>query len=182
MTYKKLSKEDQPVDFKFEFDRLEDKLQFVKDRVVTRNEVGEVIRELDYYEKRKNEISFSWLNGTVPSDEQKFIWHANMPLAINVCEDIYSASMRGLPKKTVEALVFVNYELDKEEEELFDVVYNYGQAQGLMSVADELYEGAKAGDPRAVKMYLEISGLLLVTEESKESAQRKKLMRISFDM
>ena len=61
-------------------------------------------------------------------------------------------------------------------------MYKFGQSKGLVAVAEELYEGAKAGDPRAVKMCLEVSGLLNMSVEDLESAAREKLMRISFDI
>jgi len=174
-----MSQELRPIDMDLEYELLDDRL---KELESTGGDVG-------YYESKRNEISLSWLNGGGGSssgngatEEENFIWHANMPISLWQCREIYEAALRGLPKKTVEALVFPDYDLSKNELELFDVVYAYAQAKGLYAVADELYEGAKAGDPRAVKMYLEISGLLNVTPEDEEAAKRKKMMRISFDI
>lgn len=182
VTYLPLTKENRSIDMEFDYSVLEDKLDIIRNKVVTRNEEGEVIRELDYYEKRRNEISFEWLNGIIVTPEQGYIWHANMPLPLCTCRDLYEAAMRGLPKKAVISLVLPDYDMDANESQLFEVVYSYGQAKGLMVVAEELFEGAKHGDPRAVKMYLEISGLLAVSAEDADAAARKKMMRISFDM
>lgn len=178
-TFKKLSSDLKPIDMSLEYELLDDRIKEIQSE-------GE---SEGYYESKRNEIKLSWLNGGGGSDvgngatqEQNYIWHANMPISLWQCREIYEAAKRGLPKKTVENLIFADYDLNKNEEELFDVIYNYAQAKGLMIVADELFEGAKHGDPRAVKMYLEVSGLLLASEEDKETQQRKKLMRISFDM
>ena len=131
----------------------------------------------DYFTRRRGEISIEWLRPeTVVDDDKRYVWQANMPLPFWKCEKIFEAA-RTMPKKNVVSLVFPDYELNADEMVLFDVVYDYGRACGLEVVALELYEGARAGDPRAVKMYLEMMGLI-GQEEIDDEAAAKRLMRV----
>jgi len=180
-TYVKLTKENRPDNMQFEYGLLEEHLAH-SIRKPDGPDVG-------YYEGKRSEISLSWLNGGGDVDggngasvEQNYVWHANMSISLWQCRDIFDAAQKGLPKKSVEALVFADYEMDSNEELLFETCYMYGQAYGLNEVCGELFEGARAGDPRAVKMYLEVSGLLLKNAEDLEDINRKKLMRIKLDV
>ena len=115
----------------------------------------------NYYSAKRKEISLSWLelDDAQLSGEKSYIWHASMPLPLWQCKEIYAAAKR-MPKDICRDLVFPDYDLSPPEIGLFDVVYAYGRAKGLDKVLTELYNGASAGDPRAVKMYLEVHDLL----------------------
>jgi hypothetical protein len=115
----------------------------------------------NYYRAKRNEISLSWLDldSAQLSGEKSYIWHASMPLPLWQCKEIYSAAKK-MPKDVCRDLVFPDYELNQMETSLFDVIYSYGRAKGLDEVLTELFNGARAGDPRAVKMFLEVHDLL----------------------
>ena len=132
-----------------------------------------------YYSRRRNEIEMSWLKGAIAPD-LNYVWHACMPLPFWQCREIFEAAHK-MPKISVRDLVFSDYDLNSVEEELFDVVFVYGSACGLEVVATELYEGAAAGDPRAVKMYLEVIGLL--DDKNETDADRiGRMMKIEMDI
>ena len=115
----------------------------------------------NYYKAKRREISLSWLelDEAQLSGEKSYIWHASMPLPLWQCREIFDAAKK-MPKEVCRDLVFPDYELNQMEGGLFDVVYAYGRARGLNEVLGELFAGARAGDPRAVKMYLEVHDLL----------------------
>ena len=132
----------------------------------------------NYYTDRKAEIEIKWIEGSIDPD-QNYVWHANMPLPHWQCRDLFEAAKK-MPSKSVRYLIFPDYELNADEEALFEVIFEYGRAKGLEVVAGELYIGATAGDPRAVKMYLEL--MELIGTEDTEDDRVKKLMRILLDI
>lgn len=135
----------------------------------------------NYYTRRRGEICIDWLRPEVSIDDDKrYVWQANMPLPFWQCEKIFEAS-RLMPKKNVMTLVFPDYELNADEMILFDVVFEYGRSCGLEVIAQELYSGAAAGDPRAVKMYLDMMGLIGQEELDDETAV-KRLMRVELKL
>ena len=133
----------------------------------------------NFYTRRKAEIEMSWLEESADQD-RNYVWHANMPLPLWQSQKIFEAAKK-MPRKSVLALIFPDYELNANELTLFEVIFDYGRARGLEVVATKLYEGAENGDPRAVKMYLELMELVNI-EGDDEDARVKKLMRVSIDI
>ena len=95
-TYEALTAENKSKEMSFDYDELTAKIDIVKNKVVTRNDDGDVIREVDYYKNRRSEISFEWLNGYNVKPDQNYIWHANMPLPLFKCREVYAAAEKGL--------------------------------------------------------------------------------------
>lgn len=133
----------------------------------------------NYYTKRKNEIEMSWLEDSVTNQDKNYVWHANMPLPLTLCKEIFLAAKK-MPKNAVTDLIFPDYDLNANEMALFDVIYSYGRARGLFVVAEKLFDGAEAGDPRAIKMYLDMLGH--INQEDDEEDRVKKLMRVSMNI
>ena len=156
-----------------EYVLLEDKMKSI---AVRNNGVAEE----NFYTKRRHEIEMKWLEDKTLDADRNYVWHANMPIPFWLCKQVYDASKK-MPKGSVIALVFPDYELDAAEIALFDVLFDYGRARGLEIVAGKLYEGAENGDPRAVKMYLELMELIGVDLDDEDS-RIKKLMRVSLDI
>lgn len=140
----------------------------------------EVMRLVDE-SLREGMVSFSDLtrDKSDVSVEKNTHWSWLFPLSLYKSIDIYQLA-HYLPRKLVWAKVFLGgYEMLGEDQRKFaDIVFDYGQSVGLAVVGLELYNGASAGDPRAVKMYLEICGLLGEEEED----VTKKLMRVKIDI
>ncbi len=155
---------------KLEYQMLANKLT-----VIARNGGSE-----DYYASKCGVIEMSWLENDALGDlDNKHIWHASMPIPFWQCVEIFNASKK-MPKKSVLPLIFPDYDLDASELGLFDVIFEYGRAKGLLLVADKLFEGAEMGDPRAVKMYLELVGVIGVEDD--EDDRVKKLMRVNLNI
>lgn len=140
-------------------------------------EAKEKVVGLGYYEAKRKDISLSWLEEESTEPEQNYIWHASMPLPLWQCKEIFRAAAK-MPKDICRDLVFPDYSLGQAEEQLFEVVYAFGRAKGLDKVLSELYTGAANGDPRAVKMYLEVHKLL---EESRKDTL-DNLLRVELSL
>lgn len=133
----------------------------------------------NYYTARRSEIEMNWLEKSLNSD-LNYVWHANMPLPFWQCREIFEASKK-MPRSSVMGLIFSDYDLNADETALFDVIFEYGRARGLEVVATKLYEGAESGDPRAVKMYLDMMRLI-GSEELGEDEKLKRLLRVDLDV
>ena len=134
-----------------------------------------IINAPEYYTSKRGELDLKWLANDDNDAENGYIWHANMPLPLWLCREVYDAA-RKVPMNIVEGLLFSDYAMSADERELFELVCEYGKSAGLLSIAEKLFEGAESGDPRAVKMYLELNGAL----EAQEEDATKKLMNITF--
>ena len=154
-----------------EYVLLEDKMKVLAKRDVPDHE--------NFYTRRKNEIEMCWLEEPETPD-RNYVWHANMPLPLWQCKKIFESGHK-MPKKSVMSLIFPDYEMNSNEITLFDVIFEYGRAKGLETVVTQLFQGAEGGDPRAVKMYLELMEHIGTDDEDEDSRVRK-LMRVSIDL
>lgn len=91
-------------------------------------------------------------------------WYIHFPIDAHTSRKIAQLSMR-MPKDNVESLVYPFVPLIGSKKKFFDALSSYGKGHGLSVVGGELFAGARAGDPRAVKMYMEMMSVL---EESRE--------------
>lgn len=154
----------------FEYEQLEEQVKFLVDK----KDKAE-----SYYTQRAGEIELSWLDESVLDADRNYIWTANMPIPFWLSKKVYESSKK-MARNSVMSLVFPDYDLDANEMSLFDVLFEYGRARGMEVVCEQLYLGAQIGDPRAVKMYLEMMGVL--DSELSEDEKLKKLTRFSFNM
>lgn len=92
-------------------------------------------------------------------------WYIHFPIDAYTSKRIVQLAMR-LPKENVEPLVYPFVPIVGSKKKFFGVLCDYGKSYGLSIVGNKLFNGASAGDPRAVKMYLE---LMSVLEETKEN-------------
>ena len=92
-------------------------------------------------------------------------WYIHFPIDAHTSQKIVRLAMR-MPKENVESLVYPFVPLAGPKKKFFDALCGYGKSHGLSIVGNELFAGARAGDPRAVKMYLEMMSVL---EESREA-------------
>lgn len=155
-----------------EYNLLEDKMKVLIER--------EGAEQENFYTRRKHEIEMKWLDERTLDPDRNYVWHANMPLPFWQSREIFEASKK-MPRKSVISLIFPDYEMNASEQTLFDVLFEYGRAKGLEVVAGKLFEGAEAGDPRAVKMYLELQELIKKDDEDEDTRVRK-LMRVSMNI
>lgn len=183
MPLEKLTADDRPVETHFEFENVELKKELITNPDISVvDDDGNVIEEEGYYESRKNEISFEWLNGHDVTEEEGYIWHANMPIALSISRKIFKAAKKGMPKRTVLDLVFPFYDLNQEELALFEMIYRFGKAYGVDEVSTLVHEWASEGDPRAVKLYYELAGVLETDAEEEEDKKRRLLPLIKLDI
>ena len=117
------------------------------------------------------------------SEELALKWRWLFPLSLYKSIDVYQLSKR-MPKRYVFDRVFIGgmEGMEANQREFAEVLFNYGRAVGLEIISNELYEGAQSGDPRAVKMYLEMMNLIGVDESDQEEASLRKLMRVELKL
>ena len=110
-----------------------------------------------------------------------FLWSMTYPLSFFKCRRIAQLA-RHMPKAEVMDKVFVGgYAfLSDEEKDFADRIFNYGRALGLSVVTKQLYDGAAEGDPRAVKMYLEMLKIIGTKEEG--GNQLDNLLKVDLDI
>jgi hypothetical protein len=96
------------------------------------------------------------------------VWLDHFPIDVYTSRKIVDKAKR-MPKDHIKSIIFPLYELGAEEDLFFEMLISFGSGIGLDLVTAELFDGARSGDPRAVKMYLEmqeyISGLGLEIED-----------------
>lgn len=144
---------------------------------------------MEYLKSRSGDLDLSYLDKDIRSEvdrdetsawtKQKELWYLIMPLPYGLCEKIYEWSAY-MSKNEVMRLAFQYYELDKEEADFFDIIYSYGRAAGMAKVGKQLFLGATGGDPRAVKMYLDLQTAIDSAEGDGEDQMNK--IRVSFDL
>jgi hypothetical protein len=122
-------------------------------------------------------IDFSFLtrdgaDGDIP-EWLATIWYMNFPIDARTSRNIVQSAMR-VPKESIEPLYFPLAPIEGPKKKFFDALVEFGRANGLAIVGNELYAGARAGDPRAVKMYLDLMGVL--DEDAK--GERDGLVRV----
>ena len=117
------------------------------------------------------------------SEDLALKWRWLFPLSIYKSIDVFQLSKR-MPKRFVFDRVFIGGmdEMEANQRDFAEVLFNYGRAAGLESVSGELYAGALSGDPRAVKMYLEMMNLIGIDEIDQEEASLRKLMRVELKL
>ena len=111
------------------------------------------------------------------------VWLDHFPIDIYTSRKIASKAAR-MPKEHIRSIVFPLYkEMTKEEEEFFDLLVTFGAGIGLDVVTTELFDGARSGDPRAVKMYLDMQSYIsgLGVEDSNDVGPRGGL-QVLFDV
>lgn len=119
----------------------------------------------------KSMISFEkmLLSSEEVPDILAVVWLDHFPIDVYTSRRISGLAAR-MPKEHILSIVFPLYDLSSAEEEFFDLLVSFGAGIGLDLVTAELFDGARSGDPRAVKMYLEmqsyISGLGVEVEDS----------------
>lgn len=170
MQYKKRDNNTRSELAQMDFQLYQDKLNCL----VTKEKMKE-----NFYTNRRNEIEMAWLEEDMLDPDKNYVWHASMPLPFWQCQQIFK-SAKKMPRSATIALVFPDYTLNEDESSLFDVIFEYGKAKGLEVIADRLYSGAESGDPRAVKMYLEL--MEHIGGELTEEDQLRRLMTVSFNI
>lgn len=105
------------------------------------------------------------------------IWYLNFPIDARTSRNIVQSAMR-VPKENIESLYFPLAPLEGPKKKFFDALVAFGRSNGLQLVGNELYAGARAGDPRAVKMYLDMMGIL--DEDAKEEGSGLVKVELKF--
>lgn len=139
----------------------------------------------DHFKSSEFRSLISWekmlLHDNEIPDILAVIWLDHFPIDVYTSRKIVDKAQR-MPKEHIKSIIFPLYELTKEEDLFFDVLVSFGSGIGLDLVTAELFDGARSGDPRAVKMYLEmqeyISGLGLEIEDKGP----KGGLLVNFDM
>lgn len=107
----------------------------------------------------RERIELEWLGHEEYDEIPEYVktaWNMTFPFGFLVSWKIVQNSMR-IPKDNVRDLVFpFNPPSGGPREKLFDALCAYGRGLGLGIVGKELFAGARNGDPRAVKMYLDL--------------------------
>jgi hypothetical protein len=105
------------------------------------------------------------------------IWYLNFPIDARTSRNIVQSAMR-MPKENIEALYFPLAPIEGPKKKFFEALVAFGRSNGLQTVGNELYAGARAGDPRAVKMYLDLMGVL--DEDTKEEGNGLVRVELKF--
>lgn len=124
----------------------------------------------------KSKIDFAFLTAeddTIP-DWLSTIWYISFPIDARTSRNVVQTAMR-VPKDNVERLFYPLAPIEGAKKKFFDMLVGYGCSFGLKVVGDELLAGARSGDPRAVKMYLEMMKVLDV------GGPREDLVRVEFE-
>lgn len=112
-----------------------------------------------YLEACRNKIEFEWLGHETYEEIPEYVktaWNMTFPFGFLLSWKIVQNSMR-IPKDNVRELLFpLNPPSGGPREKLFDALCAFGRGLGLSVVGGELFNGARSGDPRAVKMYLDL--------------------------
>jgi len=110
------------------------------------------------------------------------IWLEHFPIDVYTSRKIASKAAR-MPKEHIRSVVFPLYPLMTDsQEEFFDLLVAFGAGVGLDLVSAELFEGARSGDPRAVKMYLEMQSYISGLGVESEEIGPKGGLSVSFDI
>lgn len=125
----------------------------------------------------RSKLDFNFLSDTDDTilDWEATIWYMNFPIDARTSRNIVQAAMR-MPKENIERLFFPLAPIEGPKKKFFDILVEYGRGFGMRTVGDELFKGARSGDPRAVKMYLEMMKALDVNDGPKDN-----LVRVEFE-
>jgi hypothetical protein len=124
----------------------------------------------------RSKLDFSFLvddRDEIP-DWVSTVWYLNFPIDARTSREIVQTSMR-VPKENIEALFFPLAPIEGPKKKFFEALVAFGRGCGLRVVGNELYAGAKAGDPRAVKMYFDMMG---IGGDEAVDGDTSKLMRV----
>lgn len=111
----------------------------------------------------------SLTDGKEKSEEFEYMWFKSYPVSFWESKKFVEYS-KTMNKAGATNLTFGSEILGQEQKEFLDVLFNYGQNLAIHEVSYQLLEGAKAGDPRAVKMYLEMKQILNADKSQEELA------------
>lgn len=113
----------------------------------------------NYLDYVRDKIELSWLFADDISEVPSYIehaWFVHFPINFRTSRKIARAA-RIMNASRVESLVYPFAPLeDGAKKNFFDCLCGFGRSVGVLAVGEELYKGAVSGDPRAVKMYLEM--------------------------
>lgn len=132
------------------------------------------------------------------------IWYGFFPINFYTARKIVATAMR-IPKEKIRPLFFPlgfgvgipkrkasgpltgdedsGDDFDQEKttsakQRMFEMLCEIGESVGLRNVGEKLYDGACAGDPRAVKLYYELMGGIGVPKEKDDEKDSLPTMRI----
>lgn len=150
--------------------------------------VDEKISTIDDDKKNKlmmlahNMVTFeSLLNGHEITDEMALTWRLLYPFSIYDAKKIVEVSSR-VPKQICKDYLFPGVDFEPDETDFFEILSDFGKAHGIVLVTAPLFEGAIQGDPRAVKMYLDLLRVLDPDASEEEEAALRKLMRVQINL
>ena len=114
-------------------------------------------QKMDMYSQKKDLDLNMFSRACVPGEIEA--WELCMCLPYGVANDIvFNAGF--LPKKEVKSIAIGSYTLDEEEEELFEMLYDYGKGLGVKKVGMVLMDRASDGDLKACDLYLKYMGMM----------------------
>jgi len=157
-------------------------------RIMAHEDVSDKVSELSDDSKRnmllvsEHLVTFeALLNGHEITEQMAISWRLSYPFSIYDAKRIVKYACR-MPKTMVKDYLFPGRDFEPDETDFFEVLADFGKAHGIALVTEPLFDGAVAGDPRAVKMYLELLRALDPDAAEEDEAALRKLMRVNINL